>query len=87
MSAYRALLSLKASISADPDSALSSWTPNTSHYTWARVTCDPRRHVTSLDLSGLNLFGTLSTAIAQLVYVTNFTLADNKLSGPIPPEI
>ncbi|KAL6128594.1 hypothetical protein ACLB2K_071949 [Fragaria x ananassa] len=35
----RALLSLKSSLD-DPDSRLSSWTPNTSHCTWAGVTCD-----------------------------------------------
>ncbi|KAL6225012.1 hypothetical protein ACLB2K_003866 [Fragaria x ananassa] len=86
MATYRALLSLKSSLD-DPDSRLSSWTPNTSHCTWAGVTCDSHNHVTSLDLSGLNLSGYLSPDIAFLVYLSNLTLAENNLSGPIPPEI
>ncbi|KAL6199046.1 hypothetical protein ACLB2K_028833 [Fragaria x ananassa] len=84
MATYRALLSLKSSLD-DPDSRLSPWTPNTSHCTWAGVTCDSHNHVTSLDLSGLNLSGYLSPAF--LVYLSNLTLAENNLSGPIPPEI
>ncbi|KAL6129309.1 hypothetical protein ACLB2K_072661 [Fragaria x ananassa] len=86
MATYRALLSLKSSLD-DPDSRLSSWTPNTSHCTWAGVTCDSHNHVTSLDLSGLNLSGYLSPDIAFLVYLSNLTLAENNLSCPIPPEI
>ncbi|KAL6196262.1 hypothetical protein ACLB2K_031877 [Fragaria x ananassa] len=86
MAAYSALLSLKSSID-DPASCLSSWTPNTSHCTWAGVTCDSHNHVTSLDLSGLNLSGYLSPDIAFLVYLSNLILAENNLSGPIPPEI
>ncbi|KAL6134164.1 hypothetical protein ACLB2K_066397 [Fragaria x ananassa] len=82
MATYRALLSVKSSLD-DPDSRLSSWTPNTSHCTWAGVTCDSHNHVTSLDLSGLNL----SPDIAFLVYLSNLTIAENNLSGPIPPEI
>ncbi|KAL6185618.1 hypothetical protein ACLB2K_041748 [Fragaria x ananassa] len=82
----RALFSLKSSLD-DPDSRLSSWTPNTSHCTWAGVTCDSHNHVTSLDLSGLNLSGYLSPDIAFLVYLSNLTLAENNFSGPIPPEI
>ncbi|KAL6212105.1 hypothetical protein ACLB2K_017326 [Fragaria x ananassa] len=86
MATYRALLSLKSSLD-DHDSRLSSWTPNTSHCTWAGVTCDSYNHVTSLDLSGLNLSGYLSPDIAFLVYLSNLTLAENNLSGLIPPEI
>ncbi|KAL6133189.1 hypothetical protein ACLB2K_065426 [Fragaria x ananassa] len=82
MTTYRALLSVKSSID-DPDSRLSSWTPNTSHCTWAGVTCDSHNHVTSLDLSGLNL----SPDIAFLICLSNLTIAENNLSGPIPPEI
>ncbi|XP_024010420.1 leucine-rich repeat receptor-like serine/threonine-protein kinase BAM1 [Eutrema salsugineum] len=49
-----------------------SWMTKTSFCTWTGVTCDiSRRHVTSLDLSGLILSGVLSPDI----------------SGPIPPEI
>ncbi|KAK3026768.1 hypothetical protein RJ639_040307 [Escallonia herrerae] len=84
---YRALLSLKTAITDDPDSSLSSWNISTSHCTWSGVTCDRYRHVTALDISGLNLSGSLSTDVGHLRYLLNLTAAANQLSGPIPPEV
>ncbi|KAI8017495.1 Leucine-rich repeat receptor-like serine/threonine-protein kinase BAM1 [Camellia lanceoleosa] len=84
---YRALLSLKTSIIDDTQSSLSSWNISTSHCTWSGVTCDAFRHVSSLDLSGLNLTGTLSSSIGHLRFLLNLTVAANQLSGPIPPEL
>ncbi|XP_010518800.1 PREDICTED: leucine-rich repeat receptor-like serine/threonine-protein kinase BAM1 [Tarenaya hassleriana] len=89
ISEFRALLSLKSSLSgAGDDSALATWTDSTSFCGWAGVTCDAsRRHVISLDLSGLNLSGTLSSDIAHLRLLQNFSVSANQISGPIPPEI
>ncbi|CAA7055967.1 unnamed protein product [Microthlaspi erraticum] len=87
ISEFRALLSLKSSI-VDEQSHLSSWKPSTSFCLWSGVTCDvSRRHVTSLDLSGLNLSGTLSSDVAHLLLLQNLSVAANQISGPIPPEI
>ncbi|KAI4327288.1 hypothetical protein L6164_019767 [Bauhinia variegata] len=87
MSEYRALLSLKAAITDDPQSALSTWNASTSHCTWSGVTCDSRRHVIALNLTGLALSGLLSNDIAHLPLLSNLSVADNQFSGPIPPEI
>ncbi|KAI4315122.1 hypothetical protein L6164_027966 [Bauhinia variegata] len=87
VSEYRALLSLKAAITDDPQSALSTWNTSTSHCTWTGVACDSRRHVTALNLTGLNLDGILSNDIARLPLLSNLSIADNQFSGPIPPEI
>ncbi|CAN6983039.1 unnamed protein product [Brassica oleracea var. botrytis] len=89
ISEFRALLSLKSSLTGDaPNSPLASWKPTTSFCTWTGVTCDvSRRHVTSLDLSSLNLSGTLSRDVSRLPLLRNLSLADNQISGPIPPEI
>ncbi|CAL5324480.1 hypothetical protein CsSME_00003517 [Camellia sinensis var. sinensis] len=84
---YKALLSLKASITDDPQSALSTWNISTSHCTWVGVTCDSYRHVTALDISGHNISGTLSSDVGHLRFLLNLTLAANQISGPIPPEI
>lgn len=84
---YKALLSLKSSISDDPQASLSSWNISTSHCTWSGVTCDFRRHVISLDISNLNLTGTLSSDIGYLKNLVNLTVAANQLSGPIPTNI
>ncbi|CAI0405428.1 unnamed protein product [Linum tenue] len=83
-----ALLSLKAAVTDDPDSVLAAWNSSAAVCTWPGVTCDfSRRHVTSLDLSGLGLSGTLSPDVAHLRYLQNLSLADNQFSGPIPPQL
>ncbi|KAL0332382.1 UNVERIFIED_CONTAM: Leucine-rich repeat receptor-like serine/threonine-protein kinase BAM1 [Sesamum calycinum] len=88
MSEYRALLSIKAAITDDPQSALASWNLTTNHCTWKGVTCDPsRRHVTSLDVSNLSLTGTLSPDVGQLRFLVNLSVAANFISGPVPPQI
>ncbi|ESQ31281.1 hypothetical protein EUTSA_v10003584mg [Eutrema salsugineum] len=91
ISELHALISLKSSLTGageDPNSPLASWKSSTSFCTWTGVTCDiSRRHVTSLDLSGLNLSGTLSPDVSRLPLLQNLSVADNQISGPIPPEI
>ncbi|XP_030528261.1 leucine-rich repeat receptor-like serine/threonine-protein kinase BAM1 [Rhodamnia argentea] len=87
-----ALLSVKAAVTDDPQSTLSSWTSaaaaNGSHCSWRGVRCDGRRrHVTALDLSSLNLSGVLSPDLAHLRFLTSLSVAANQLSGPIPPQI
>lgn len=84
---YRALLSVKSAITDDPGSSLASWNASTSHCTWLGVTCDSRRHVVSLDISGLNLSGALSGDLAHLRLLSNLSVAANQLSGHIPPQI
>ncbi|KAL8476830.1 hypothetical protein ACS0TY_029217 [Phlomoides rotata] len=84
----RALLSIKAAISDDPQSALGSWNPDTNHCTWKGVTCDSSgRHVTAVDISDLSLTGTLSPDVGHLRFLVNFTAAANSISGPVPPQI
>ncbi|GMH06485.1 hypothetical protein Nepgr_008325 [Nepenthes gracilis] len=89
---YRALLSVKSAITDDPGSSLSSWNVSTSHCNWYGVTCDPTTNATthrviSLDISGLNLSGTLSPDIGQLKRLINLSVASNELSGPVPPSL
>ncbi|KAL6219616.1 hypothetical protein ACLB2K_007375 [Fragaria x ananassa] len=81
MATYRALLSLNSSLD-DPDSRLSSWTPNTSrsHVRLPQPRDLPR--LFRLESLRVNL-----PDIAFLVYLSNLTLAENNLFGPIPPEI
>ncbi|KAL3726303.1 hypothetical protein ACJRO7_031227 [Eucalyptus globulus] len=83
----RALLSVKSAITDDPAAALASWNASTAHCTWRGVGCDPRGRVVSLDLTGLNLTGTLSGDLAHLRLLSNLSVPANQLSGPIPPQI
>ncbi|GLU20194.1 hypothetical protein SLE2022_364050 [Rubroshorea leprosula] len=88
VSEYRALLTVKSAITDDPQLALASWNASTSHCSWRGVTCDPAgRRVTALDISGLNLTGTLSPGLAYLRFLQNLSVAVNQFSGPVPPEL
>ncbi|KAL6219558.1 hypothetical protein ACLB2K_007317 [Fragaria x ananassa] len=77
----RALLSLKSSLD-DPDSRLSSWTPNTSR-SHVRLP-QPRDLPRPFRLESLRVS---LPDITILVYISNLTLAENNLSCPIPPDI
>ncbi|KAF1874691.1 hypothetical protein Lal_00007305 [Lupinus albus] len=87
ISEYRALLSLKSSFIDTTPSVLSSWNTTTDHCSFSGITCDHRRHVISINLTGFTLSGTLSGDIAHLPFLSNISLADNKFSGPIPPQL
>ncbi|KAK3149197.1 hypothetical protein QOZ80_3AG0214190 [Eleusine coracana subsp. coracana] len=82
-----ALLALKAAL-IDPTGALASWTTSSDHCSWAGVTCAPRGDtVTGLDLSGLNLTGTLPPSLSRLRGLQRLSVAANALYGPIPPSL
>ncbi|KAG6671335.1 hypothetical protein I3843_Q000600 [Carya illinoinensis] len=84
---YRALLSVKSSIN-DPQSALSTWNASTSHCNWTGITCHPSsRRVTVLDISNLQLSGTLSSDLAHLRFLSELSVALNQFSGAIPAEL
>ncbi|KAK9123455.1 hypothetical protein Sjap_013057 [Stephania japonica] len=85
------LLTFKASIE-DPTSSLSSTWSNTSHThlcNWTGITCStspttPFLSITSLNLQGLNLSGTISPSICQLPTLTHLILSQNHFNHPIP---
>ncbi|KAG6701107.1 hypothetical protein I3842_08G148500 [Carya illinoinensis] len=85
---YRALLSVKSSITYDPFSALSTWNASTSHCNWTGITCHPSsRRVIALDLSNLQLSGTLSSDLSNLRFLSELSVAFNQFSGAIPAEL
>ncbi|KAL8125072.1 hypothetical protein AgCh_012662 [Apium graveolens] len=86
---YQALLSLKTTITSDPHSSLSTWniSTNQNHCTWSGITCDSHRHVISLNLSSLNLTGTLSPDLSSLRFLQNLSLAVNQFSGSLPESL
>ncbi|KAJ8421287.1 hypothetical protein Cgig2_006537 [Carnegiea gigantea] len=91
-----ALLSLKASITKDPDGILThNWTANTSVCNWFGVRCGVRRRrVTALDLSGMDLLGTIPPeigtippSISNLTSLEIIALARAGLSGKLPRDV
>ncbi|KVH88603.1 Leucine-rich repeat-containing protein [Cynara cardunculus var. scolymus] len=85
------LVSLKQSFGVSRHPSLDGW--NHLYYTslcsnWSGITCDNTTFsVISLDLSNLNLSGTLSPAITQLRSLENLLLAGNGFSGAFPTRV
>ncbi|KAL8506469.1 hypothetical protein ACS0TY_017387 [Phlomoides rotata] len=80
------LLALRSGISSHI--LASNWSQETSFCTWIGVTCG-RRHprVTTLDLSGMGLRGSIAREIGNLSFLTFLDVHNNGISGPIPTEI
>ncbi|XP_048542160.1 receptor kinase-like protein Xa21 [Triticum urartu] len=89
---HSALLSFKSLISDDPLQALESW-GNRSMPTcqWHGVACGSRGRrrgrVVALDLSDLNLLGTISTSVANLTFLRWLRLPSNRLHGAMPSTL
>uniref|UniRef100_A0A6N2M2Z9 non-specific serine/threonine protein kinase n=1 Tax=Salix viminalis TaxID=40686 RepID=A0A6N2M2Z9_SALVM len=83
-----ALLAIKDLISHDPFSSLSSWNSSLQFCSWQGVTCGRRhRRVTSLNLSSLQLAGSLSPHVGNLTFLRLIDLSTNRFHQILPPEI
>ncbi|KAJ8638373.1 hypothetical protein MRB53_012640 [Persea americana] len=83
-----ALLAIKAQIRKDPLGALISWNDTLPFCMWLGVTCISRdQRVMFLDLSSLNLEGSVSPFIGNLSYLVGINFQVNNLDGEIPHEI
>ncbi|KAJ0965750.1 hypothetical protein J5N97_026888 [Dioscorea zingiberensis] len=84
-----ALFSFSFSITNDPQGVLHSWSsPEIHTCNWTGVTCHPvKDRIVQLDLSGRDLEGVISPAVANLSFLAVLDLSGNFLSGRIPPEI
>ncbi|CAN6173501.1 unnamed protein product [Urochloa humidicola] len=80
-----ALLAIKAAVS-DPFGKLRSWNDTAHFCRWLGVSCTVGR-VTSLNVSGLGLTGTLSPAIGNLSHLNVLNLTNNGISGSIPASL
>ncbi|GAY68700.1 hypothetical protein CUMW_266180 [Citrus unshiu] len=84
-----ALLALKAHITHDPTNFLAkNWNTSTPVCNWTGVTCDAHRHrVKVLNISHLNLTGTIPSQLWNLSSLQSLNLGFNRLSGSIPSAI
>ncbi|CAL5406706.1 unnamed protein product [Camellia sinensis] len=83
-----ALLAFKAEITSDPTGTLHSWNESIHFCQWVGVTCGHRQQrVTVLNLTHLQLTGSISPHIGNLSFLGQLGLYNNSLSQKIPPEL
>ncbi|XVE99731.1 hypothetical protein REPUB_Repub03eG0226100 [Reevesia pubescens] len=83
-----ALLALKDQVVGGSPGALNSWNDSLNFCHWQGVRCG-RRHqrVSTLNLVGLKLSGSISPLIGNLTFLREVDFSDNKLKGNIPVEL
>ncbi|WCJ40509.1 Receptor kinase-like protein Xa21 [Euphorbia peplus] len=83
-----ALLKFKEGISSDPQNIFGSWNHSLHFCNWFGVRCSSKhQRVTSLELQGRNLVGSISPYIGNLSFLRFINLQNNTLHGPIPQQI
>ncbi|CAE5957732.1 unnamed protein product [Arabidopsis arenosa] len=83
----RVLLEFKALLN-DSNGYLASWNQLDSNpCNWTGIACTRLRTVTSVDLNGMNLSGTLSPLICKLHGLRKLNVSTNFISGPIPRDL
>ncbi|KAH1120797.1 hypothetical protein J1N35_003957 [Gossypium stocksii] len=83
-----ALLALKAHV-IDPQNLLTTnWSSAFNICKWIGVTCGSRhQRVIALDLSNMNLSGTVSPHIGNLSFLTWLNMKNNNFHGPLPAQL
>ncbi|XVE99732.1 hypothetical protein REPUB_Repub03eG0226200 [Reevesia pubescens] len=85
-----ALLALKDQllVGGSHPGALTSWNASLNFCNWQGVRCGRRQErVISLNLSSLNLVGSISPSIRNLTFLRELNLSHNSLLGSIPKEL
>ncbi|KAG0619326.1 hypothetical protein M758_4G131600 [Ceratodon purpureus] len=85
-----ALIAFRNSIQTDPTGALANWTvENIPSYCsiWTGVSCNPTGKVIRIHLPELELNGTITPMIGDLVHLEFLNLSLNNFWGPIPSEL
>ncbi|TXG47545.1 hypothetical protein EZV62_026839 [Acer yangbiense] len=84
------LLALKAHITHDPHNLLANnWTTtSTSVCNWVGITCDSQNNrVAALNLTSMNLTGTIPPQIGNLSFLVQLSLRNNSFHGSLPIEL
>ncbi|KAA8521187.1 hypothetical protein F0562_011846 [Nyssa sinensis] len=84
----QALLAIRDHIQEDPFKVLSSWNYSIHFCNWYGVTCGLRhQRVTVLNLSSLELVGSMSPSIGDLTFLREIILENNRFHSSIPQEV
>ncbi|XP_044476864.1 putative receptor-like protein kinase At3g47110 [Mangifera indica] len=84
-----ALLQFKSHITSDPYSVLAyNWSISNPICNWIGISCGGRHErVTVLNLSSMDLGGTVSSHLGNLSFLVNLDLSDNNFHGHLPNEL
>ncbi|KAM3280970.1 hypothetical protein P3S67_027990 [Capsicum chacoense] len=81
----QALIAFRNLITSPSHFLVDNWTKNTSFCSWFGVTCSSKRQrVVALTLPNLNLQGTLSPSLTNLLFLSVLNLRNNNFHGDIP---
>ncbi|KAH0747976.1 hypothetical protein KY290_027208 [Solanum tuberosum] len=82
------LLAFKSLIYSDPNNILASnWSSSVPVCSWIGITCGSRHHrVTALDISNMQLHGTIPPHIGNLSFLVSLDISDNTFHGGLPEE-
>ncbi|XP_045807595.1 putative receptor-like protein kinase At3g47110 [Trifolium pratense] len=82
------LLAFKSSITLDPHLMVQNWSTSSSLCTWVGITCDEQHgRVHSLDLSGMELEGTISPHLGNLSFLVYLKFQGNSFTGELPQSL
>ncbi|XP_054778374.1 receptor-like protein 53 [Prosopis cineraria] len=82
------LIGLKSFVTSDPYDSLSTWSLSSSPNKWVGVTCNIRHgRVHSLNLTSMDLIGTISSQLRNLSFLVELDLSSNNFYGQIPREL
>ncbi|KAI6698255.1 hypothetical protein NL676_018374 [Syzygium grande] len=85
---YQALLAMKDQITDDPLHALTSWNNSIPFCDWPGVTCSQKHErVIALNLSSLQLKGSLSSQVGNLSFLRTLRLDGNGFHGTLTEDI
>ncbi|KAE8678101.1 putative Leucine-rich repeat protein kinase family protein [Hibiscus syriacus] len=84
-----ALLALKNHVVVDPHSYLATnWSVSASVCNWIGITCGSRhRRVIALNLSGMNLSGTIPPHVGNLSFLATLNIGNNGFHGSLSKEL